>query len=118
MKTMCIVLFFGTLFCQNVLAAIYGCSGSVDSVSLGHEGRVALMSQSIYGNNTGRTLCSTVSDYQGMPPDSCKSWLSLLLSAYATRATIWIQYSDNYTCTSQPGWTLATRPNAIRIEPH
>lgn len=115
MKFKCMVLIVVALFSHATLAS-YGCTGAVDQLQLGHDGSIAVKSNSLFGDNDGRVFCNTSVEYQGMSAEACRSWLSLLLSAQVSTASIWVQYVDQHSCTTQPTWAAASRPHAVLIQ--
>lgn len=91
----------------------YVCSGTIDSVSQGKVGTVAIISNDIYGDNAGRIICSLASERNGVAVTTCQGWLSKLLTAKATGAELKIRYIDNLTCETQYTWNESNTPWTI-----
>jgi hypothetical protein len=97
-------------------ASSAACTGTVDEIQQGYNGRVSLISHSLYGDSNARDICRLDSAWGGVAIDTCKSWLSTLLVAYSTEKNILIQYADDAACSSIGTWENAVRPHAIRLK--
>ncbi len=106
-------------FVASSNAGVYSCAGKVDAISQPYNGDVILISNQLFGNGVGRTICSLGGPYaraNTVQPDTCKAWLAKLIAAQARQASIVLQYNDTVagqTCASQQNWNDATVPWAI-----
>ena len=92
----------------------YQCTGKIDGINQAYEGSVSLYSSSIYGDSTGRLICNLNVEWKSVSPETCKGWLSKLLSHKAMSEEITIQYADAYSsCSEQPVWGGASHPWAF-----
>lgn len=107
-----IMLFF-CMFAGIVQAADYTCSGKVKNLNQNKDGTVSLISPDIYGSNIGRKICSLNENWRAVTPQVCNAWLSKLLMAKASGASIVVQYVDSASCTTQPDWSGANAPTAF-----
>jgi len=92
------------------------CTGTVDEIQQGYNGRVSLISHSLYGDLSARDICRLDSVWSGVAIETCKSWLSTLLVAHSTGTNIWVQYAGDAACSSIGTWENAVRPHAIRLK--
>jgi len=91
------------------------CIGYVDEIQQGYNGRVSLISNSLYSDNHARDICRLDQEWQGVSAETCKGWLSALMLGYTSNKKVWVQYGGSASCSSIEHWTAATRPNAIRL---
>ena len=110
-KTTVILLIGGI---TNSAHAAYTCTGKIDAINQGHDGSVSITSTAMYGNSQGRKICDLSIEWNGVSPDTCKGWLSKLLSHEARSEEITLQYNDaNTACSDQPAWSSASKPWAL-----
>ncbi len=91
------------------------CIGNVDEIQQAYNGRVSLISSSLYGDNGARDVCRLDQEWQGVSIEACKSWLSILMVGYTTGKKVWVLYSGPATCNSIGTWDAATRPHSIKL---
>lgn len=109
-------LFISIIFIfYSALSFANSCIGNVDEIQQGYNGRVSLISNSLFSDNNARDICRLDQAWQGVSIEACKSWLSILMISYTSNKKIWLQYSGTATCQSIGTWENATRPNAIRF---
>jgi hypothetical protein len=101
-----IVLIFN---CKAVQAS-YICTGKIDHFQVTASGGVQVTSESIFNDGVGRAVCYLTQVWKGVSPESCKTWVAMILAAEATGTVIRIQYQDELTCTTQPTWASASSP--------
>ena len=95
----------------NASSAAYTCTGQIDAINQGYDGSVSVLSVAIYGDGQGRKVCSLNELWKGVTVDTCKGWLSKLLSFEARNSDITIQYNGAVTsCATQPAWESAEAP--------
>ena len=114
MKKLIITLYFATLSLV-VEASTLSCVGSVDAVNVNSDGGVAIISNDMFGDLNGRTICSLKDTDIGVPIDVCKSWVSQGLASYASGTKIRIAYlnSSHSTCSDIPAWSSAELPRSF-----
>ena len=99
---------------SNIVSAQYTCTGKIERINQGYNGNISVVSSSIYGDTQGRTICSLNAERNGVSIETCKGWLSKLLSHEARGVNITIQYNDATTsCDAQPAWSAAGNPWAL-----
>lgn len=112
-------VFTSLIFSSCANAGVYSCAGKVDAISQPYNGEVIIISNQLFGNGVGRTICNLTSTYNranSVNPETCKAWFAKLLSAQARQAPIVLQYNDTVSgqvCTAQPNWGDATVPWAV-----
>ncbi|GAB2504045.1 hypothetical protein GCM10008940_02250 [Microbulbifer agarilyticus] len=90
------------------------CTGVIDSVQVEHNGKVALFSKEIYGDDAARVLCSSNADFGAISGAACDNMLAILLSAEARGKKITVQYKS-VNCVDVQPWYEAQTPHALRI---
>jgi hypothetical protein len=93
--------------------AEYNCVGHVEQIATRGGGGVSLISTEMFGDGNGRDICSLQADWKGVTPSTCRGWVAQALAAKSSGSTLRIQYTDAYTCPSQPVWSSASSPWAI-----
>ena len=80
------------LLCESAVAVGYYCDGKVTQVGLNNgDGRLWVS----YGSIGWQQICAIGGAVNGVQADSCRGWLSLLLSAQAQDRTVrFYYYSD------------------------
>lgn len=81
----------------------YDCTGKVNNVVLNPDGVVTLS----FGNINWVHICSVSQSYNGVPAESCKAMLSLLMAAKLSDRNITLWFSDasnNCTNTAHTAW--------------
>lgn len=100
------------VFSCNVYADIT-CSGKVLTVLQYANGNVNIMTS--YRNDY-TVVCNTVSNWKGISPDTCRSMLSIVLSAKAVDKNILVYYSGNqFSCATIPYYGNAPSPVYVGI---
>lgn len=98
MKWISYLLFsFGALYSANpASAAVYGCTGPIDWVSVSPNGVVTTSSQS--SGLAVFNVCSINSTTYGVTPAACNAMLATLLAAKAAASQVSWMFSDSLTC--------------------
>lgn len=115
MKKMYMIVMVGFMLILPASAiAAYTCSGTLDYLNQPYDGSVLIGSSTMFGEPSGRVVCSLTADWKGVSPETCKGWLSRLLASYIANKPVTIQYNDSFSaCTEQPAWDAASHPWAI-----
>lgn len=86
--------------------ATYQCDGLLQSVALNPNGLLTVNSAD--GGLNAAYVCQIGSTYNGVSSDACKAIYAMLMQAWAMGKVVSWNYSDSYTCSTRPSWTMLT----------
>lgn len=91
---------FLALGAQNASAGII-CSGQISGLAIGPTSGIL---QTNYGHGW-HYLCSFKAEHNGVAPEVCKIWWSMLLSAQSQNKEVQFYYDDSWgDCSNLPNW--------------
>lgn len=95
-----------TLFTSSVYAS-YSCAGTVRGTTV-HPTNGTIYVESIGADIRWPIICSLVSDYGGVSPETCKSIHATLLTAQTTGKKVRFWFNDDGDCTTHRAWGQLT----------
>jgi hypothetical protein len=97
---------------SNLAQAVNHCAGSLQEYLVYSDG--GLM---IYGSwrNDWTYLCNLQGSWNGIPSETCFSWLAIVGSAKAHNKPLMVYYPNDVTCSSLPSYGNSPAPGYVRI---
>jgi hypothetical protein len=96
-------------------AAVYSCTGTVTSLEVASCCGGVVFVTGAGGLNTV-AICTLNGSSGNFNADSCKAAYATLLAAKLTGQTVSINFSDNLTCSTQPGSTATSSAWAVTAQ--
>ena len=90
------------LLAASTAQANYFCQGVVDQIDVSPSGLVTV--DSAAAGLQFQYLCMIGTTTNGVSPDTCKSLLAVLTTAFITQQQVQWAFSDSLTCTTHPAW--------------
>jgi hypothetical protein len=114
MKKKIIFLFamLSVMLSAQTLAASQWCNGTISRTYVGKDGTVF-----VYGTwrNDYTAVCSVNAIRDGVAPEVCKSWLSLIITGKTTKTPMIIHYTNAPACNVIPTYTNAPSPVYVML---
>lgn len=111
MKTWICVAFTICLFTSfNAAAGPQWCSGSVEKSWVNKNGNLY-----IFGSwrKEHTQICNINNTWNGVSPEICKSWLSIVLAAKMSSTPVTVQYADVPSCSEIPKYESSPSPEYV-----
>jgi hypothetical protein len=89
------------------------CGGTIKNIYIDYNGDVFINGS---WRNQHTRICNVASELDGVPVDTCKSWVSYVQVAYVAQKNVTLHYNDIDSCESIPSYTSAPRPTYVMLK--
>jgi len=100
------------LFSQSAFSASQWCTGKVTDLWVDSNGDLLIRSE---WRDDHTKLCNVANAWEGITTETCKSWMSILQTAMASRRNATVFYSDAPACAELPTYRSAPKPGYVML---
>ena len=100
------------MFSSAVFSAGQWCVGTIDNTYIGHDGSV-FITGSWRGEHT--QVCNLTTAWKSVATDTCKTWVSYIQVAFASRSKVTMHYNDVASCGEIPSYSTSPKPSYIML---
>ena len=94
-----ILILISLIMSQVTLAESISCVGKIEDWELTRAGYL-YVDADWNGNEESQRVCAIRGDFDGIPGETCKIWISAIMSAIITQKTVKFKYADATSCHS------------------